>query len=86
MRAHVFVRPNELRPAEWSEFDFDRALWVLPADKMKMRRQHRLSLRQVLAFLDDLKLHTGHGRYAFPAFHTPRRPMSENTGIPPSTC
>ncbi|MFD0850539.1 tyrosine-type recombinase/integrase [Sphingosinicella xenopeptidilytica] len=80
MSAHVFVRPGELRQAEWPEFDFDRALWVLPAEKMKMRRPHRVPLsRQVLALLDQLKPLTGHGRYVFPSFYTPRRPMSENT-------
>ncbi|WP_339710623.1 integrase arm-type DNA-binding domain-containing protein [uncultured Sphingosinicella sp.] len=80
MSAHMFVRPGELRQAEWSEFDFDRALWVLPAEKMKMRRAHRVPLsRQMLALIDQLKPLTGHGRYVFPSFHTPRRPMSENT-------
>lgn len=80
MSAHMFVRPGELRQAEWSEFDLDRALWVLPAEKMKMRRAHRVPLsRQVLALFDELKPLTGHGRYVFPSFHTPRRPMSENT-------
>ncbi|MEA3538367.1 MAG: tyrosine-type recombinase/integrase [Pseudomonadota bacterium] len=80
MSAHMFVRPGELRQAEWSELDFDRALWVLPAEKMKMRRPHRVPLsRQVLALLNELKSLTGHGRYVFPSFHTPRRPMSENT-------
>ncbi|WP_339710952.1 integrase arm-type DNA-binding domain-containing protein [uncultured Sphingosinicella sp.] len=80
MSAHVFVRPGELRQAEWPEFDFDRALWVLPSEKMKMRRPHRVPLsRQVLALLEQLKPLTGHGRYVFPSFHTPRRPMSENT-------
>ncbi|WP_374599283.1 tyrosine-type recombinase/integrase [Sphingosinicella sp.] len=80
MSAHVFVRPGELRQAEWPEFDFDRALWVVPAEKMKMRRPHRVPLsRQVLVLLDQLKPLTGHGRYVFPSFHTPRRPMSENT-------
>lgn len=80
MSAHMFVRPGELRQAEWSEFDFDRALWVLPAEKMKMRRPHRVPLsRQVLTLLDELKPLTGHGRYVFPSFHTLRRPMSENT-------
>ena len=50
MSAHVFVRPGELRQAEWPEFDFDRALWVLPSEKMKMRRPHRVPLsQQVLA-------------------------------------
>jgi integrase len=80
MSAHMFVRPGELRQAEWSELDFERALWVLPAEKMKMRRPHRVPLsRQVLALVDELKPLTGHGRYVFPSFHTPRRPMSENT-------
>lgn len=80
MSAHVFVRPGELRQAEWPEFDFDRALWVLPSEKMKMRRPHRVPLsRQGLVLLDQLKPLTGHGRYVFPSFHTPRRPMSENT-------
>jgi len=80
MSAHMFVRPGELRQAEWSELDLDRALWVLPAKKMKMRRQHRVPLsRQVLELLNELKPLTGHGRYVFPSFHTPRRPMSENT-------
>ena len=41
---HVFVRPGELRHAEWSEFDLDAAVWSIPADKMKMRRPHRVPL------------------------------------------
>ncbi len=77
---HLFVRPGELRRAEWSEINRESAVWSLPADKMKMRRPHRVPLsRQVLAILDDLHKLTGHGRYLFPSFRSPQRCMSENT-------
>ena len=77
---HVFVRPGELRRAEWKEFDFERAVWSIPAEKMKMRWPHQVPLsRQVLALLDEIRPLTGHSPYVFPAFHTWKRPMSENT-------
>ncbi len=77
---HVFLRPGELRKAEWEEIDIQAALWSLPADKMKMRRPHRVPLsHQVLALLEDLHALTGHGRFLFPSSRSPRHPMSENT-------
>ena len=77
---HLFVRPGELRSAEWSEIDRSAAVWSLPASKMKMRRPHRVPLsRQVLEMLDDLHKLTGHGKYLFPSFRSPLRCMSENT-------
>lgn len=77
---HVFVRPGELRQAEWTEIDTDDAVWTIPADKMKMRRQHCVPLsRQALELLEALHGFTGHGQYLFPSFRTPRRCMSENT-------
>jgi integrase len=77
---HLFVRPGELRQAEWAEIDPQSAIWSLPAEKMKMRRSHRVPLsRQVLAELEKLYGLTGHGRYLFPSFRSPRQPMSENT-------
>lgn len=80
MTPHVFVRPGELRQAEWAEFDFDRAIWSIPADKMKMRWPHQVPLsRQVLELLDTVRPLTGHSTYVFPACHTWKRPMSENT-------
>lgn len=80
MAPHVFVRPGELRQAGWSEFDLDRAVWSIPAEKMKMRWPHQVPLsRQVLGLLNELHPLTGHGPYVFPAFHTWKRPMSENT-------
>ena len=52
LAAYVFVRPGELRHAEWKEFDLDAAVWSIPAEKMKMRRPHRVPLaRQSLAIL-----------------------------------
>lgn len=77
---HVFVRPGELRKAEWTEIDTEDAVWTIPADKMKMRRQHCVPLsRQVLDLLEELHGLTGHGQYLFPSLTTSRRCMSENT-------
>jgi integrase len=76
----VFVRPGELRAAEWSEFDLDAAEWRIPADRMKMREPHVVPLsRQATAVLRTIQLLTGTGRYVFPSLRTPTRPMSENT-------
>jgi integrase len=77
---HLFVRPGELRKAEWTEIDARAAIWSLSAEKMKMRRPHRVSLsRQVLGMLQQLHDLTGHGQYLFPSFRSPRQCMSENT-------
>jgi integrase len=77
---HVMARPGELRMAEWSEFDIENAVWKIPAERMKMRRPHQIPLsRQVLAYLEELFALTGPTDFVFPAFHTWKRPMSENT-------
>jgi integrase len=77
---HVMARPGELRMAEWPEFDLSNAVWKIPAERMKMRRPHQIPLsRQVLAYLEELLALTGPNGFVFPAFHTSRRPMSENT-------
>jgi integrase len=76
----VFVRPAELRKAEWSEIDLDRALWDIPADKMKMAQPHLVPLSdQAVAILRDMYPLTGGGQYVFPGVRSIRRPMSENT-------
>lgn len=76
----VFVRPGELRHAEWNEFDSDNAEWRIPAEKMKMRRPHRVPLsRQALAILKELQPITGHSRWLFPSVRSVMRPLSENT-------
>jgi integrase len=76
----VFVRPGELRHAEWKEFDLDNAEWQIPAEKMKMRRSHRVPLsRQALAILRELQPITRRSRWLFPSVRTLTRPISENT-------
>lgn len=77
---HVMARPGELRMAEWSEFDLGNAVWKISAERMKMRRPHEVPLsRQVVVYLKELFALTGPDGYVFPAFHTFRRPLSENT-------
>ena len=76
----VFVRPGELRQAEWSEIDLDAAEWNIPAEKMKMKRAHLVPLsRQAVEILKELHPLTGHGRYIFPCNRTVLKPMSKNT-------
>jgi integrase len=78
----VFVRPGELRKAEWVEFDLDgdEPLWRIPAEKMKARREHLVPLcAQAVSILKELKPITGHRSYVFPAIGQANRPMSENT-------
>lgn len=76
----VFVRPGELRKAEWSEFDLDGAEWRIPAERMKMRQAHIVPLStQAVQILNELRLFTGKFDYVFPGVRSRRRPMSENT-------
>ena len=77
---HVFVRPGELRHADWSEIDLDAALWTIPAEKMKMRKPHHVPLsRQAVALFREVHSITGPAGYVFPSIRTRARPMSENT-------
>ena len=76
----VFVRPGELRHAEWSEIDLDKSEWRIPAEKMKMRVQHIVPLsKQAKGILEEIQPLTGKNRYVFPSVRTNSRPMSENT-------
>jgi integrase len=76
----TFVRPGELRAAEWSEFDLDAAEWRIPGVRMKMREPHLVPLsRQAVALLRGLQPLTGSGRYVFPSVRTSQRPMSDGT-------
>jgi len=77
---HVFVRPGELRHAEWDEFDLEAAEWRIPKGKMKMRNEHLVPLsRQALKILTEAAEVRGHSKYVFPAVRSWERPMSENT-------
>ncbi|NHN76478.1 integrase arm-type DNA-binding domain-containing protein [Azotobacter chroococcum] len=73
-------RPGVVRYAEWTEIDFERALWSIPADKMKARRDHVTPLcRQALEALRELHRMTGRGRYLFPGIGAKKPVISENT-------
>jgi integrase len=76
----VFVRPGELRHAEWGEVDLEKAEWRIPAEKMKMKTIHIVPLsKQALTILTELQMVTGQGKYLFPSNRTKTRPMSNNT-------
>ena len=78
----LFVRPGELRHAEWVEFDLDgpEPRWRIPAEKMKMGEQHLVPLsKQALALLGELQPLTRRGPYLFPSIRSRTRPMSDNT-------
>jgi integrase len=74
-----FVRPGELRHAEWSEIDMEEAVWNIPAQKMKMKMAHIVPLcKQAIEILNELKPLTGASKYVFPSGRSFARPMSEN--------
>lgn len=77
---HVFVRPGELRHAEWREIDFENALWTIPASKTKMRKDHLVPLsKQSIAVLKEVHALSVPEGYIFPSIRTRLRPMSDNT-------
>ena len=87
LSALTFQRPGEIRQMEWAELDFDKALWTIPAVKMKRTKQAKMSGRphyvplspQAVKSLQRLKPLTGHHKYVFPSLLGEGRRMSENT-------
>jgi integrase len=80
LAALTFVRPGELRGAEWSEFDIENAEWRIPASRMKMGDLHIVPLStQSVAILRELQPLTSRSRYVFPSLLSRDRPMSDNT-------
>jgi integrase len=76
----VFVRPGELRQAEWAEINFETAEWRIPGARMKVKQLHIVPLAtQAIEVLRELQPLTGNGRYLFPSERTRARPMSNNT-------
>jgi len=76
----VFVRPGELRMAEWTEYNLEQAEWRIPAARMKMRAPHFVPLAaQAVAILRELHPLTGNGQFVFPGEQDRTRPMSNNT-------
>ncbi len=83
LQTMLFVRPGELRQAEWAEIDLKRAVWKVPGEKTKMRDPHIVPLpTQAVAILKDLHALTGSSRWVFPSPRSlgtrTERPMSEN--------
>jgi integrase len=80
LAAYVFVRPGELRQAQWSEFDLDASEWRIPAERMKAREPHLVPLStQAVALLRGLFPTTGSGQHVFPSLRSASRPISDNT-------
>lgn len=80
LSALLFVRPGELRRAEWAEIDLGSNVWRIPAAKMKARMEHAVPLsRQAMGLFEEAKFLSGRGRYVFPSIRSPLNPMSENT-------
>jgi integrase len=80
LASYVFVRPGELRAAEWSEFDFERAEWRIPAERTKVGEAHVMPLaQQAVDILLVIQPLTGSGRFVFPSLRTVTRPISEGT-------
>ncbi len=76
----VFVRPTELRAAEWSEFNLEGQEWRIPAARMKMKQVHIVPLsKQAVKILEELKEFSGSGKYLFPSIRTETRPLSDAT-------
>ena len=76
----VFVRPTELRAAEWSEFNLESKEWRIPAQRMKMKQMHIVPLaKEAMAILEELHAYSGSGKYLFPSIRTETRPLSDAT-------
>lgn len=77
---HLFQRPGEIRTMRWSDVNLNAGRWIIPAAVMKMRRPHEVPLsRQVVAIIREMASTSGHSDFVFPAFNSPKRPISENT-------
>jgi integrase len=76
----VFLRPYNIRFAEWSEFDFEKKIWRIPKEKMKTKTLHIIPLTpQTITIIENVKKITGNGKYLFPSPTSTLRPICENT-------
>lgn len=77
---HTMCRPGEAVTAKWAEIDFEEGIWTIPAEKMKMGREHIIPLTsQTLALLNLMKPHSGHREYIFPSHRNPKSHASKET-------
>lgn len=76
----TFPRSNELRGAQWGEIDFQAAVWTIPKERMKMKREHKIPLSTwSLELLHELHAITGQGTQLFPSRTKIGGYISENT-------
>ena len=79
LMAATFVRTSELIGAKWEEFDFDAAVWAIPAERMKLKTEHLVPLScQTLAILEEIKPIAGRSAFVFPGRNRDK-PISNNT-------
>ncbi len=79
---YTFVRTSEMICAQWTEFDLDEATWIIPAERMKMRRDHIVPLsRQAIAILEEMKKYSGHREWVFPNQARPRKHIPTNLAV-----
>ncbi|MFW8080143.1 tyrosine-type recombinase/integrase, partial [Klebsiella pneumoniae] len=72
------LRTIELRASEWVDIDFDKGIWNIPAERMKMRRPHLVPIStQVRELLEEIHQLTWRGKYIFPGRNDAGKPMSE---------
>lgn len=77
---HTMTRPSEAAGAKWAEIDFDNAIWVIPAERMKKQREHQVPLsKQALNLLYFLKDVSGHTEFLFPGLRNRSQPVNSQT-------
>lgn len=77
---HTMVRPGEGAGAKWDEINFKTKQWIIPAERMKQRRDHIVPLTdQTLAILDTMKPISGHRGYIFPSTHKPKESINKSS-------
>jgi integrase len=77
---HTMARPSEAAGAKWCEIDLENNLWVIPAERMKKKREHSVPLtKQTIELLERLQPISGHREYLFPADRDPRKHTNEQT-------
>jgi integrase len=80
MMVLTFTRKKELAHAKWEEFDLEGEMWVIPAERMKMKKAHNVPLsKQVLEILHELKTINPNSEFVFPSVQKPRQPMHPDT-------
>lgn len=77
---HTMTRPREAAEARWSEISLDNMLWVIPASRMKMGREHKIPLtKQVVELLEVMRPFSGNREYVFPSHNKPKSPVNAQT-------